>query len=332
MRLPRQKLTFLMPLGLLAAAMLAFAWHIAVGAKTVPLLTVFQAFFAFDPSVFDHIVVRELRLPRALSALLTGAALATAGALMQGVTRNPLAEPGILGVMSGAAFAVVVSVGFLHWVSPLLMPLAAAIGAMSAALIIWGMATLMPGGATPLVLVLCGAMVSTLFGAFITIIHLVSEDSFQQLRVWLSGALTTPQPSVLTWVLPWIGIGLVLALSIARQVTALSMGQETAIGLGVNVAIIQRIALLAVIALTAGAVALAGPLGFVGLVIPHAVRLLVGSDYGRIIPYAAAVGAVYLLVVDTLARLIFAPLEIATGILTAVLGAPVFIWLIRARL
>lgn len=312
--------------------LLTFGWHLSVGAKSIPLNTVFKAFTAFDNTEFDHIVIRELRLNRAIIALLVGSALAVSGALMQGVTRNVLAEPGILGVSSGASFAVVFSIGFFGLVSPVFMPLVAAIGAICTATIVWGIAAATPSGTSPLTLVLSGAVMTAFLGALITVMHLIDADSFQNLRVWLSGSLVGRKTNVIFWVAPWLVTGFVIALAIARQVTALSMGKETAIGMGVDTKKIQQLVLVAVITLTAGAVALAGPLGFVGLVIPHVVRLFVGSDYRFIVPFSGIVGAIYVLAVDALARVIFAPLEISTGIMTALFGAPFFVWLIRVKL
>ena len=298
----------------------------------MPLSTVFQALVAPDPELFDHIVIRELRVPRAVLAVVAGSSLAVAGALMQGVTRNPLAEPGILGLMVGASFAVVLAVGVFDLAGPAWLPLIAAAGALGAALLVGLIASAAPGGATPLTLVLAGAAVSALLGAVITAANLIDQDSFENLRVWLNGTLAGHGRDVLGWTAPWLVAGFVVAFGIARQVTALALGDDTAVGLGIRVARLKVLALFAVVALTASAVALAGPLGFVGLVIPHAVRLFVGADYRLIVPYSAVAGAAYLLVVDIAARLVLAPIEIATGIVTALLGGPFFVWLVRARL
>ncbi len=317
---------------LLAALALAFAWHIAVGAKTIPLGTVAQAFFNYDDTVFDHVVIRDLRLPRALIAVGVGAALSVAGALMQGVTRNPLAEPGLLGLLTGASFAVVVGYGYLGLGGPAAIPLLAAVGALAGALAVWSIAQAAPGGATPLTLVLSGAAVTAFLGALISVVHLLDEDSFETLRVWLTGTLAGRRPDVALWALPWALGGLIVALTLARQVTALAMGEETATGLGVEVGRLKALVLAAVVALTAAAVAVAGPMGFVGLVVPHAVRLIVGHDYRIIVPVSALAGGVYLLLADIAARLVLAPVEISTGLVTALLGAPFFVWLVRARL
>ncbi len=320
------------PLLALAALALAFAWHVSVGARTIPLPVVVEALLSYDASVFEHVVIVDLRLPRALLAAMVGAALAVSGALMQGVTRNPLADPGILGLLIGASFAVVLVMGVFDLAAPALIPLVAALGAVIAAMAVWGIAAAAPGGAMPLTLVLSGAAVTAFLAALVTIAKLLDEQSFEQLRVWMTGSLAGAQGGVMLWALPWFGAGLFVAFAIARQVTALAMGEETATGLGLNVGRVKALALFAVVALTAAAVAMAGPMGFVGLVVPHVVRLFAGQDYRRIVPWSALAGAGYLLVVDVAARMVLAPVEISTGLVTALLGAPIFVWLVRARL
>lgn len=310
---------------------LCFAWHLAVGAKSIPLRTVVEALARYDSSQFDHMVIRELRLPRAIIALVVGASLSVAGAMMQGVTRNPLAEPGILGLMAGASFAVVMAIGFFGWLPSYSLPWVAALGAMVAALLVWAIASLAPGGATPLSLTLAGAAVSVFLGALITLAHLLNQESFEQLRVWLAGSLAARRSHLFPVVLPILVVALGYSLALARQITVFAMGEETAKGLGVNTLSLKIQVLVTVVLLTAGAVTLAGPLGFVGLVIPHAVRLFIGSDYRWIVPFSALVGASYLLGVDTFARVVMRPQEIATGIVTALIGAPLFIYLVRKR-
>lgn len=310
---------------------IAFAWHIAVGAKVIPLGTVAEAFLSYDDTLFDHVIIRELRLPRALMAVAVGAGLAVAGALMQGVTRNPLADPGLLGLLAGASFAVVLGT-FAGLSVPALIPLLAALGALGAAAIVWSIASAVPGGATPMTLVLAGAAVTAFLAALTAIMLLLDESSFESLRVWLTGTLTGQPGGTGLWAAGWLGLGLIVALGSSRQVTALAMGDETATGLGVDVAKLRLAILLSVVALTAAAVALAGPMGFVGLVVPHIVRLLVGHDYRVIVPGAAVAGAIFMLLADIAARMLLAPVEISTGLITALLGAPFFIWLVWARL
>lgn len=328
----RTTMPWVAPVLVLATGLLAFAAHIAVGAKSIPLADVAVALLSYDSTVFDHVIIWDLRLPRAIFAVVVGASLSVAGALMQGVTRNPLAEPGILGLLIGASFTVVLAVGVFDLATTAAIPFIAAIGALGAAALVWGIAVSAPGGSTPLTLVLSGAAVTAFLGAIISMANLIDEDSFENLRVWLTGTLAGRSTDVLLWCLPWIAIGLGIAFGIARQVTALAMGDDTATGLGVQVGRLKVLVLTSVVALTAASVAIAGPMGFVGLVIPHVVRLFVGADYRLIVPYSAAIGAIYLLIVDIVARMALAPIEISTGIVTAMLGAPFFVWLVRARL
>lgn len=313
------------------AVVLAAMWHVSVGARAVPLVEVWRALTAPDPALFDHAVVRDLRLPRALSAAGVGAALSVAGALMQAVTRNPLAEPGTLGLMAGASSAVVLGIGWFGLAGSAWIPLFAALGAVAAALLVWALAAAVPGGARPLTLILAGAAVAAFLGALDGAVMLLDEEAFRMLRVWMVGALSGADMAGLTHALPWGTAGLLASLAIARPLTALSLGDETAQGLGLPVTRLRSVALLAVVALTAAAVSVAGLMGFVGLVIPHVVRLFAGADYARIVPMSALAGAAYLTVIDTFARIALAPAEIATGLMTAILGAPVFLWLVRTR-
>ncbi|EAR07879.1 FecCD family ABC transporter permease [Reinekea blandensis] len=319
----------LMGLGIVLVAMV---WHLSVGAKSLPFGTVLEAFLHFDEGQFNHIIVRDLRLPRALIAALVGASLAVAGALMQGVTRNPLADPALLGLMAGASLAAVLALSVFDLQSQTLLPVIAAVGALLAAILVWTVASRAPGGATPLSLTLSGAALSAFFAAIISVLHLLDQQTFDALRGWLVGSVAGRDLSELIWSLPWMLIGLAAAIVLAPSVTALSMGDEQAAGLGIPITRRKAQLLLCVVVLTASSVAMAGPLGFIGLVIPHLVRLFIGSDYRWIIPYSALFGAAYLLGVDVIARLVVRPQEIATGLITAMLGAPLLIYLVRSRL
>lgn len=305
--------------------------HIALGAKLLPLDVVFEALTNREAKNFNHTIVWDLRLPRALVAIIVGASLSVAGALMQGVTRNPLAEPGILGLMAGASFAVVFGIGMLGLTGNTAIPLMAALGSVGAAAIVFLISRWVPGGATALTLTLSGAVVTAFLGALTAVAYLLRENVFESFRVWLSGSLAGRDLSMLATAGPLLLIALVASLALARQITALAMGEDVALALGVRTGWLKAQILLCVVALTAGSVALAGPLGFVGLVIPHAVRLFTGSDYRWIVPYSAIAGAGYLLAVDIAARMVFRPAEISTGIVTALIGAPIFIYLIRQR-
>ncbi|MGB3338163.1 MAG: iron ABC transporter permease [Devosia sp.] len=315
-------------LGLLVGA---FLLHIAVGAKPLPLGTVIEALTHFDPQVFDHIIIFNLRLPRAVLAIIVGASLSLAGALMQGVTRNPLADPGLLGLTAGASFAVVMVTAFTGMANMAVIPWIAMAGALGAAVVVYLIARFAPGGATPLSLTLSGAAISAFLGALISIAHLLGGDTFENLRVWLTGGLAGRDIGLLWYVGPWIALALVAGLLLAPRVTVLAMGDEVAQGLGVRTGPLKLQLLAVVVVLTACSVALAGPIGFIGLVIPHVVRLYVGSDYRWIVPYAALTGAVYLLGVDIVARIAIPPREFSTGIITAMVGAPLFVHLVRQR-
>ena len=181
-------------------------------------------------------------------------------------------------------------------------------------------------------MVLAGAAISAFVGAITTALLLIDEQSFDELRVWMTGTLTNRPDGLAYWAYAWLSVGLVLAMGLSRQVTALSMGEETASGLGVNSKKIRIAVLSSVIIVTAASVSLVGPMGFVGLVIPHFVRLIVGYDYRLIIPGSALVGAIFLLFADIIARTLMSPIEVSTGLVTAFVGAPILVWLVRTRL
>lgn len=311
---------------------ISFIVHLSVGTRTISLTDLLQSFFAYNEDNFNHLVIQELRLPRALIAACVGACLAVSGALMQGVTRNPLADPGLLGMMTGGALAVVYWSTFVGAESLVWLPLVAAGGAFISAIIVWNIASRASGGVTSLNLILSGSAFTAFSGALLSIHHLIDEHTFQELRTWLVGSLLASNMETLYWCLPWIVLGLIGAIIFAPSVTALSMGEEVATGLGLNTKKRKWQLLVCVVMLTSSAIALAGPLGFIGLVIPHAVRFLVGADYRKIIPYSILLGAIYLLFIDTAARWIIQPEEIATGLITILLGAPIFVWLVKVRL
>jgi len=324
---PARALTWLLTL-----LVLAMLLHLGFGARQIPVLSTLDAFLNFQPHNFDHIVIRQMRVPRMITAISVGAALSVAGALMQGVTRNPLADPGLLALMSGAAFGVVIGGGLLGIDADAWMPALAAAGALGAALLVGLIATFAPSGRSPAVLLLAGAAVTAFLSALVAVINLLNEETFATFRVWLSGAITSDAIHMLPYAGPWLLGGLVLALVSARQVTALSMGHEAAVGLGVNATALSLRLLICTVVLTAAAVSMVGPLGFVGLVVPHATRLLVGADYRWIIPCSALLGALFMLLVDLVARTVIAPVEIATGVITTLVGAPLFVMLVRRLL
>jgi iron complex transport system permease protein len=316
---------------MLALVVLTLVWHLSIGTKVISITELAQSFYAFNSDNFNHLIIQELRFPRALIAACVGSCLAVSGALMQGVTRNPLADPGLLGMMTGGALAVVYWSSIVDERLLFLMPLVAAGGALVSAMIVWYIATQAAGGINTLSLILSGSAFTAFSGALLAIHHLFDEHTFQTLRTWLVGSLTLSDIDVLYWCLPWMVIGLLMAIFLAPRVTALSMGDQVAMGLGINIIRSKWQLLMCVVMLTAVAIALAGPLGFIGLVIPHVVRFFVGADYRWIVPYCILLGAAYLLFVDSVARWIIQPQEIATGLITILIGAPLFIWLVKTR-
>jgi len=320
-----------LPLLLGLALLFALAWHLAAGAHSVPLQNVVKALISGAPDSYDAVVVTQIRLPRAVGAMFAGASLAAAGALMQGATRNPLADPGLFGLLAGAALAVVLGQGIFGLTSPVAVPILAAAGALAGAVMVWTLTAASNAGGT-LTPVLAGAAVTAFLGAVTLLMNLLDERNFDALRIWLSGSLAGLRLPVLMATAPVAAAGLVAALLIGPRLTALGMGDETAKSLGFNLRRLRAATLVAVVVLTACAVALAGPLGFVGLTVPHVARLIAGVDYGRIVPLSMMLGAIYLLAMDTAARVAVAPAEMSVGILTALIGAPVFVLLVRSRL
>lgn len=306
-------------------------WHLSVGAKTIPFGDVISAFAQYDDSNFNHLIVRELRLPRAFIAMIVGASLGVAGAIIQGVTRNPIAEPSLLGLMAGAAYAVVLVTGWTGSASLPFLPMVAAVGALLAAALVLSIARAAPGGMTPVTLILAGSAVSLFVAALIAIHQLQDQETFEALRGWLVGSLSGISFMAFVWALPWLLIGLAGALLLAPVLSTLALGDEMAQGLGVNVVRRKQQLLVIAVMLTAGSVALVGPMAFVGLVIPHLVRLFVGADYRAIVPCSALFGAAYLVGVDSVARVVLQPVEISTGLVTAMIGAPCLVYLVHKK-
>lgn len=276
-RLVRTRAVLLMglPLGLalLVGAMLL---SIGFGAADIDPLTVWQSLVAFDESSTQHLIIRTLRVPRAAVAALVGAALGVAGALMQGLTRNPLADPGILGINTGAALGVVAAVFFLNIGSLTLYALFAFAGAALTAVAVYGLGSLGRGGPTPLKLTIAGAALTALLSSFTTGVLILNQRTLEEVRFWLAGSVAGRDLDLLLQAAPYLLAGLVLALGLGRQITTISLGDDIAKGLGQRTGWVKGLTAVAVVLLAGGAVAVAGPIGFIGLVIPHAVRFFVG--------------------------------------------------------
>ena len=325
-RRARPRLALLLLTLLLIAGSLV---HLGLGARWIAPQTVLQALLEYNPRNFDQRIIVELRLVRLAAALLTGAALGVAGLLLQTVIRNPLGEPHILGLNAGASLAVVATsaLGLSFGAFPAARPLTAACGAALLFGGVMALATAGRGGATPLRITLCGVALSAFASAVTAAILILDEQTLLAMRTWLAGDLAGLNWSTLRTALVPALIGLGVALFLAPRLNVLALGDNVALGLGVNLVQTRLLGLLAITLLCGAAVAVAGPIGFVGLVVPHVVRRLVTEDIRLALPLAAPVGALVLLLADIAARTLVAPQELATGAMTALVGAPLFIFI-----
>ncbi|MCB5281475.1 MULTISPECIES: iron chelate uptake ABC transporter family permease subunit [unclassified Arthrobacter] len=318
-------------LWLLAAVgvlVLVAAASLGIGARGLTLETVWQAMTQSDPASGDHAVVLA-RVPRTALGLLAGSALGLAGAAMQGVARNPLADPGILGINAGAALAVVTGI-YVFGVSSLAGYIwFAFLGAAGAAVMVYLIAALGRGGATPVKLALAGAALSAGLFSLMNVILVSSRDTLDRFRFWQVGGIAGRDWSLVLTALPFLLLGAAIVLSAGRILNNLALGDDLARGLGQRVGLTRGITALGIVLLCGAATALAGPIGFVGLVIPHAVRFLTGPDYRWILPFSLVLAPALLLVADVIGRVILLPGEVPAGIMTALVGAPVFVWLVR---
>lgn len=317
----------LLLLGLVAAI------HLGIGSRFIWPSTVVRALIAYDPTNFDHKVLVQLRLLRLLGGLLVGAALGMAGALLQLVTRNPLGEPHFLGLNAGAAFAVVLASALGLSNAAVLggamgRPLVAALGAAGLFSVIITASSAGRDGLTPLKVILCGVAFSAFAASLTSAILILDEQTLMDLRLWLAGDLAGLSYQGLAYAAAPAVLAAVLAVLITPQLNALALGENVASGLGVDLKRTRLGALAAAALLCGAAVSLAGPVGFVGLVAPHMVRTLVSRDARALVPLSAVAGAILLLAADAGARTLLAPRELATGIMTAVMGAPVFLYIV----
>ncbi|MEN5148052.1 FecCD family ABC transporter permease [Pseudomonas orientalis] len=316
-------------LSILIGIGLASTLHLAVGAKSIPWSDVWQALLAYDPSNSDHSVIRGSRLPRLWVAMVVGACLGLAGTVMQAVGDNPLADPGILGINSGAALFVVIGLLVLPGNDMTMIPLFAFSGALVAAIGVMLLAGRTPN---PVRLTLSGAMMAALFGAITAILLLLDQQGLDSLRRWLTGSLGISGANLPSWLWPYLIVGMLLCLLNVRALNAYRLGAQVASSMGVNLLRMRLLSLAAVVLLSGCAVALAGPIGFVGLVVPHAARLLVGHDLRQLMLAAPLLGGLLLVLADIVARTLVSPYELNTGIVTALIGGPVFVALVLRKL
>lgn len=306
--------------------------HLSLGARTIAPSVVIEALLHYDPQNFDQRIIVSLRLTRLLAALLTGAALGVAGLLLQTVIRNPLGEPHILGLNAGATLAVVAcsaaGISFSRW--GISQPLVAACGAA----LLFGLVMLLASagrtGATAMKITLCGVALSAFTSAVTASILILDEQTLQAMRTWLAGDLAGISLATLQMASIPALLGVLLAAFLTPRLNVLALDDSVASGLGVSVGRTRVMGVVAIALLCGAAVSVAGPMGFIGLVVPHVIRRWAGQDIRLGLLLALPAGALLLLLADILARWLLAPQELATGVMTALLGAPVFI-VIAAR-
>jgi iron complex transport system permease protein len=308
---------------------------LALGARPVSFGRVWDSLVAARPTdpdaARDWSVVRSLRVPRTVLGLLVGGALGMAGTLIQGLTRNPLADPGILGVQAGAALAVVIGINSLSVQDPLGFVWFGFAGAAGAGAVVYALGSLGRGGASPVKLALAGSAMSALLVALTQAVLLSDQATLNEYRFWAVGSLAGREDDVVRAVAPFIAVGALFGLTRGRSLNGLALGDDVARGLGLSLVWARISAAGAIVLLCGAAVAGAGPIVFVGLVIPHLARSICGPDYRWILAWSLVLAPSLLLGADTVGRLIARPGEVQVGIMTAVIGTPVFIGLIRRR-
>jgi iron complex transport system permease protein len=277
----------------------------------------------------EHIIIQTVRFPRALIASAVGASLAIAGVLMQTLTKNPLASPGIFGINAGAGFAVVVAITLFSVTDLQAFNGFAFLGAAVAAVSVYAIGSFGREGLTPMKLTLAGAAMSAMFSSFTQGLLVVDEAALEQVLFWLAGSVQGRKLETLFSVLPYIGVGWVGAVLISGKMNILSMGEDVAKGLGLNTGLVKLAIGVIVILLAGGSVAVAGPIGFVGIVVPHITRYIIGIDHRWVIPLSGILGAILLLAADIAARYVLMPSEVPVGVMTAVIGTPFFIFIAR---
>jgi iron complex transport system permease protein len=302
---------------------------LAFGTRQVPLDQILAGLGGSTDGVGEAAVAA--RAPRTLLAILVGGALAVSGATMQAVTRNPLADPGIFGVSTGAALAVVIGIAYFGLSNPYAYIVVAIVGSAVAAIFVYTVGSLGRGGATPLRLALAGAATSAAFISLVDAILLPREDVIPLFRFWQIGGVGGATWDRIAVVGPFLLVGAFICMLSARGMNTLALGDDLAAGLGEHVLRTRLLSSAGAVVLCGAATALAGPIGFVGLVVPHLCRLVVGTDQRWLLPFSAIVGAGLLVTADIVGRVIARPTEIEVGIITAVIGAPVFIWIVRRQ-
>jgi len=314
-------------IGMLLVFIVMFGLSMVFGAADISIKDVWLALSS--SSVNEQIsIIRDIRLPREIAAVFVGAALSVSGAIMQGMTKNPLADPGLLGLTSGANAALAVTIAFIPSVNYLGITIACFIGAAVGAILVFGIAAIKKGGFSPLRIVLAGAAVSAFLyaiGEGVGIYFKISKD----VSMWTAGGMVGTSWEQLQIIVPFIVGGIFIALLLSRQLTILSLNEEVAVGLGQQTTKVKTILFVVMVLLAGASVALVGNMVFIGLMIPHIVRGIVGTDYRYIIPMSAITGAAFMLLADTLGRTVSAPYETPIAAVVSMIGLPFFLIIVR---
>ncbi|MFF4358285.1 FecCD family ABC transporter permease [Streptomyces sp. NPDC001604] len=310
-----------------AVLVLVVLASLAVGAKELPLEQVWHGLFQ-DTGTYGDVVVDE-RLSRTVLGLLAGAALGLSGAVLQALTRNPLADPGLLGINAGASAAVVTAMTYFGVTSLNGYVWFAFFGAAAVGALVWFLGG--SRGATPVRLALAGTAISAALYGYLQAVMITDDAALNKMRFWTVGSLSSATDSTILQVLPFLAVGTVLALALARPLNAVAMGDDTAKALGAHLNRTRALSMLAAVVLCGAATAACGPIAFVGLMVPHVVRSFTGPDLRWILPYATILSPVLLLGADVIGRVVARPSELQVGIITAITGGPVFIFLVRRR-
>jgi iron complex transport system permease protein len=316
-------------LGTLVVTLVAVAaLSLAVGARALSPAEVWHGLFAApepDQRLTEiRLIVQTVRVPRTVLAIVAGVALGIGGALIQGYTRNPIADTGLLGVNTGASFAVVAAISLFGFTNPFQYVWFAFLGAAIAGVVVFGLASIGRGAGNPLTLALAGQGVAVFLAAMTTAVALSDKAALNALRFWNAGSVAGVGFDVIWPVTAFIAVGLVLALTTLPAINLLNLGEDVARGLGVNVALSRTVGIVAITLLAGAATAACGPIAFLGLMVAHVARYLTGPDYRWLVPYAGLLGAVVLLVCDIVGRLVVRPSELDAGVVVALLGAPFF--------
>jgi iron complex transport system permease protein len=307
----------------------AFLSSIIFGRTPITMEDAVAAFMSYDQSSTEHMIIHTERLPRAVIGTVVGASLAVAGALMQALTRNPLASPSVFGINAGAILFIVIAVILFSISSLLHLMWFAFFGAAISAIMVYFLGSLGRDGLTPIKIVLAGSALSALFLSFTQAILVLDETGMQDVLFWLAGSISGRTLEMLLPVLPFMIMAVVISMFMGRAINLLTTGEDIAKGMGQKTVLVKASMGLMVVLLAGGSVAVVGAVAFIGLVIPHIARTLVGNDYRWVIPFSAMLGAILLLSADVVARLVIMPQEVPIGVMTAFIGAPFFVYIAR---